>query len=147
MLIQHLQDFRWEDTPVTSYKEEPGTHYQNVTRQVLFDGAFPDLPVQLRYFEIKAGGYSTLEKHRHAHLVVIFRGKGKALEGGRIYPVKEKDVIAIGPDTFHQFRATEGTPLGFLCLVNEDRDRPALPSEEEWDKLLENPQVAEFIRR
>ncbi|HWQ79718.1 MAG TPA: cupin domain-containing protein [Anaerovoracaceae bacterium] len=147
MLLQNLPDFRWDKTSLMTYKEEPGTHYKGTTRQVLFDGAFPDLPVQLRYFEIQADGYSTLEKHQHAHLVVIMQGKGQVLDGDQIHSVETNDVITFGPDTFHQLRATEGEPLGFLCLVNVDRDRPVLPSEEEWNKLCENPQVAEFIRR
>lgn len=147
MLLRNLPDFHWNNTSVLSYKEEPGTHYKDITRQVLFDGAFSDLPVQLRYFEIQADGYSTLEKHEHAHLVVILRGRGQALDGDRIHSVKEKDVLTFSPHTFHQLRANAGEPLGFLCLVNVDRDKPILPSEEDWSRLCENPQVAEFIRR
>ena len=50
---------------------------KDVTRQVLYDGAF-DIPCQFRYFECLPGGYSTLGYHEHTHMVMIFRGKGKS---------------------------------------------------------------------
>jgi hypothetical protein len=48
--------------------------------------------------------------------------------------------------TWHQFRASENEPLGFLCLVNAERDRPQLPGPEELRALRQNPAVAEFIQ-
>jgi ribulose-bisphosphate carboxylase large chain len=30
----------------------------------------------VRYFEIAPGGYSTLEKHEHEHVVIPIRGRG-----------------------------------------------------------------------
>ena len=35
------------------------------------------------------------------------------------------------PLTWHQFRATKGEPLGFLCMVNAQRDKPQLPTAED----------------
>ncbi len=147
MLLRHLQGFRWDETSLLSYREEPGTHFKNITRQILFDGGQSDLPIQLRYFEIQAGGYSTLEKHLHTHLVMIIRGEGHVLDGDQIYRVQEQDLIVIESGVFHQFCATGNTPLGFLCLVNLERDRPILPTDEEWEELCKNSQIAEFIRR
>jgi hypothetical protein len=48
--------------------------------------------------------------------------------------------------TWHQFRAAEDAPLGFLCLVSSERDRPQLPSDEDLAALRRNPAIAAFIR-
>ncbi|MEA4924654.1 MAG: cupin domain-containing protein [Syntrophomonadaceae bacterium] len=144
MLIKHLDNYQWQDVPILAYKDE-GIHYKNITRQVLCEG-LADVPCQLRYFEIAPEGHSTLEHHEHAHLVVIFRGEGEALLDNKIYPVKEKDVITIPAHTWHQFRANQRCALGFLCLVNIERDRPILPTADDLEALRRNPDVAAFIR-
>lgn len=144
MLIKHLGNYDWENTPILNYKEE-GTHFKSITRRILC-GGLEDVPCQLRYFEIAPDGHSTLEHHQHSHLVIIFRGEGEALLGDKIYPVQEKDVVTIPALTWHQFRATKGTALGFLCLVNINRDHPLRPTEEDLKLLRQNPEVASFIR-
>ncbi len=45
----------------------------------------------------------------------------------------------------HPIRATDGEPLGFLCMVNAMRDRPQLPTEQELAALKANPAVAGFL--
>jgi quercetin dioxygenase-like cupin family protein len=137
--------FRWDAIPVLAYKEEPGTHFRQIARQVLF-GGHPALPAELRYFEIDAGGHSTLERHRHVHVVVILRGRGRALVGDQVHEARAFDVIRIAPSTWHQFRATYGEPLGFLCMVAADRDRPEMPDAEALAQLRGHSDVAEFIR-
>ena len=37
--------------------------------------------------------------------------------------------------TWHQFRAAPDAPLGFLCLVAAERDRPELPSESDAGEI------------
>ncbi len=143
MRIPYRGDFRWADIPVKEYKTD-GTHFKDITRQVLFDD--PELACQLRYFEIEPGGHSTLERHQHVHAVMIFRGRGRALVGHSVIPVQTFDLVQIPSMTWHQFRATEGEHLGFLCLVNCDRDRPTLPTEEDLTELRQHPEVADFIR-
>lgn len=144
MLIKYLDNYDWENVALLPYKEE-GTCYKDITRQVLCEG-LADVPCQLRYFEMAPDGYSTLEHHQHAHLVMIFRGEGEVLLGAKIHAVREKDVITIPAHTWHQFRATKGTSFGFLCLVNVERDKPVLPTEEDLEQLRQDPDIAAFIR-
>jgi S-methyl-1-thioxylulose 5-phosphate methylthiotransferase len=47
--------------------------------------------------------------------------------------------------TWHQFRATKGEPLGFLCMVNAERDKPQLPSDEDLAQMRTDPAVAAFL--
>lgn len=138
------EPFRWEDIPLLAYKEE-GTHFHKITRQVLFEGG-EKLGCQWRYFEISEGGHSTLEKHDHIHSVMIIRGKGEAFVGDEVRAIGTMDLVYIPSMTWHQFRANQNDYLGFLCLVNCDRDRPIRPTDEDLRYLRQNPKVAEFIR-
>ena len=47
--------------------------------------------------------------------------------------------------TWHQFRATKNEPLGFLCMVNAERDKPQLPTADDVDRLKRNPAIAAFL--
>ncbi|HVT11294.1 MAG TPA: cupin domain-containing protein [Fimbriimonadaceae bacterium] len=144
-MIRHQEDeCRWEGVEVRPYKED-GNVFKSVTRQTLFEGAH-DLPVELRYFEVGEGGHSTLERHEHSHLVMVVRGSGQVLVGDAISEIGMRDLVHIPPMTWHQFRATKGEPLGFLCVVNAERDRPQRPGEAEMAELSQDPNVAEFIR-
>ena len=138
-------DYRWQDVDVLEYKNEGSAPFKDVTRQVLFENA--NLACQLRYFEVAAGGYSTLERHEHVHAVMVFRGRGQCLVGDQVFDIDTQDLINIPPMAWHQFRATTDEPLGFLCLVNCERDRPQLPNTEDLAEMCKNPKVANFIRR
>ncbi len=144
ILLRARDDFRWESIPVLAYKET-GNHFRNITRQILYPGD-PALPVQWRYFEIADGGHSTLERHEHLHVVMVIRGLGRVLVGDRVLDIGLHDVIHIPAVTWHQFRATEGAPLGFLCVVHVDRDKPQLPDDDALAALRRDPRVAQFIR-
>lgn len=143
-VIRQSDAYRWEGIDIHPYKED-GTHFRDIVRHTLFRGE-TDLPVELRYFEVGAGGHSTLERHHHVHLVMILRGRGRVLNGDRVHDVTEHDVVYIPPLTWHQFRATEGEPLGFLCVVSAERDRPERPGPDEEALLRRDPAIAEFIR-
>jgi quercetin dioxygenase-like cupin family protein len=134
---------RWDGVPVLAYKEDETTPFKSVTRQVLFSS--PDLKGELRYFEVAAGGFSTLERHHHVHGVMIFRGKGTCLVGDRVTTVAQGDLVYIPPSTWHQFRATTAEPLGFLCLVDATRDKPELPTAEALAELRRNPVIKAFL--
>ena len=135
--------FTWDGTETLVYKQDESP-FRDVTRQVLYDGAF-DIPCQFRYFEVKPGGYSTLEYHEHTHMVMIFRGRGQVLLGDRIESVGVGDFIEIPSGTLHQFRANEGDYIGFLCLVNIERDKVKLPTPEQVEALRRNPEIRKFL--
>ncbi len=138
------EDRGWERVEITRYKEAGSAPFRDITRQLLFDEA--GLQCELRYFEIAPGGYSTLERHRHAHAVLILVGRGRCLIGDTVHEVGEHDLVGVPSHAWHQFRADEHAPLGFLCMVNRDRDRPELPGRDELERLRRVPEVAAFIR-
>jgi len=143
-LRPQLADCRWEGVELMQYKQEGSAPFKDITRQVLFDD--PALAAQVRYFEMRPGGYSTLERHEHLHAVMILRGRGRCLVGDKVLDVTEHDLIHIPAMTWHQFRASDAVPLGFLCVVNAERDRPQLPGESDLAALRANPAISEFIR-
>ena len=133
----------WEQVAVHAYKQEAGVPFKDITRRLLFSS--PALGCELRYFEMAPGGYSTLERHQHVHAVLILRGRGQCLVGNEVRAIDANDLVYIPALTWHQFRATEAEPLGFLCMVNATRDKPQLPSAEELAKLKSDPVVAHFL--
>lgn len=135
---------RWEGVEPMQYKQEGSAPFRDITRQVLFDD--PALAAQVRYFEMQPEGYSTLERHQHMHAVMILRGSGRCLVGDRVFDVAQGDLVSIPAMAWHQFRATNGEPLGFLCVVNSERDRPQLPDDAELRALHDNPAISGFIR-
>jgi quercetin dioxygenase-like cupin family protein len=138
------ENFRWEGVPHLPYKQDGSAPFKDISRQPLFHA--DSLECELRYFEIDPGGYSTLERHEHAHAVVILRGLGECLVGDEVRPVKQFDLISIPSWHWHQFRAYKGEALGFLCMVNKMRDRPQLPSQEDIQRLAAIPEVATFLQ-
>ena len=124
-VIRHQGDFQWEGIPLESYKTDSET-WKGISRRELCGKRGESPQFHVRYFEIAPGGYSTLEKHEHEHVVIPMRGQGEVQFGCTIYNVNFGDVVYVSPNDPHQFRnkddATE--PFGFLCLVNADRDPP-----------------------
>jgi quercetin dioxygenase-like cupin family protein len=142
-LFRAFRAYRWDDVTCMPYKEEGAAPFKAISRQVLF--AEQPLGCELRYFEMAPGGYSTLERHEHMHAVMILRGNGHCLVGEEVRAVKPFDLVTIPGWSWHQFRATQGEPFGFLCMVNALRDRPQLPTDEELTALKGNPAVAAFL--
>ena len=141
---RHDGQFHWQDVEVLAYKETGAAPFTDVTRQVLFED--PNLGCQWRYFEVAPGGHTTLERHQHVHAVMVVRGRGRALVGDRLHDLANHDLVKVPPLTWHQFRAPDDEPLGFLCLVNAERDRPQLPQAEDLEALRADAETAEFIR-
>jgi quercetin dioxygenase-like cupin family protein len=143
MSVRRFTEYGWEGVEVLAYKD--GGPYRGVTRQVLFEGE-ASLPAQWRYFEVEPGGHSTLERHEHIHYVLILRGRGRCLVGDTISEIAAHDLVEVPRLAWHQFRAAEDAPLGFLCLVSATRDRPQLPSADDLAALRGKPSIADFIR-
>jgi mannose-6-phosphate isomerase-like protein (cupin superfamily) len=141
---RRAKEYRWEGVDELPYKEDDRALYKSITRQVLFSD--PEMQGELRYFEVAPGGFSTLERHQHMHAVLILRGRGHCLVGDEVRPVDTRDLVTVPPMTWHQFRATKGEPLGFLCMVNATRDKPQLPTPEDLAKLAANAEIAAFLR-
>lgn len=142
-ILRRYGDFTWAGVPLHPYKDDGSAPFKNITRQTLFSG--PQHAGELRYFEMAAGGYSTLERHEHVHGVMILRGSGQALVGAQVYDIAPFDLITVQPITWHQFRANKGEPLGFLCLVNAERDKPQLPTENQLAELRSRPEIRTFL--
>jgi quercetin dioxygenase-like cupin family protein len=134
LVRKHTGDYRWNSVDVLAYKQDGAAPFRDVTRQVLFDGQ--DLPAQLRYFEVAPGGWTTLERHEHVHSVMVIRGKGQCLVGQEAHELAMHDLVSVPPMTWHQFHAAPDEPLGFLCLVSTERDRPQLPRQEEVEAIV-----------
>jgi quercetin dioxygenase-like cupin family protein len=146
IFAQYLGNFDWDNVEVLAYKDDDGNpSFKDVTRRKLYAENSGD-GLEVRYFEVSAGGHTTLEKHEHTHTVIPIRGSGSCLVGSEVLELKVHDVVYVPTWTWHQFRASENEALGFLCMVKVDRDRPTLPTSAEIDEMRKNSRVAEFIR-
>lgn len=134
--IIQARQYRWQDVPLREYKTADDS-FRGVTRQTLLDGdAAQGLPFSTRYFEVEPGGFTSLEHHQHTHTVVILRGTGEVLLERRVEAIAPHDCIFIAPDTLHRFYAGPHEPLGFLCMVASERDRPLQPDETQLRERL-----------
>ena len=130
-VLAHRPGFEWAGRPSTAYKDArdlaQALAFKGV-RRVELVGKFGERSrTDLRYFEIEPGGYSSLEKHLHAHVVIGARGRGVLVLGSRREPLSPMDVACIGPLEPHQLRNESSEPFGFFCIVDHDRDRPEAP--------------------
>lgn len=116
-----------------------------VTRHTL---AHPEeLPAnwEIRYFEFEPGGYSSLEKHRHVHFVIVLRGCGRVLVGDRVVVCRPFDAVYVPSLAPHRWMNAGAEPFGFLCTVDRDRDRPMPLEDREWETLGSNPETAPYV--
>lgn len=142
-----FEDFEWEGIEKIDYKpkDESAVTFSNVTRQNIFESK-NGINFDARYFECNKDGYTTLEKHDHAHVVLILRGQGKVLVGKEILDVKPYDLVVIPSQYAHQLINTSDEPFGFMCTVNATRDKFRLLSRKEMDDLIKIPKVRKTIR-
>lgn len=115
-------DGRWPELPVRRYRE--AADGPRVTRRVLVDRDDAGLAGELRFFEVAPGEATRFERHEHAHAVVVLTGHGHVRLGDELEPIEPFDLIYVAPGTPHRFLAAPDAPLGFLCLVDRERDRP-----------------------
>jgi quercetin dioxygenase-like cupin family protein len=137
----------WDAISPKEYKTS-GTNFKDITRHsILGEGENEhELNMQTRVFRIKAGGYSSLEYHRHPHSVMIIEGRGSVVLGDEVHALETFDVVYISPETIHQFHADKGDPLSFLCVVDRYRDRPAIPDPQMLEEVMGNSEARKKVR-
>ncbi|MEJ2192819.1 MAG: cupin domain-containing protein [Nitrospirota bacterium] len=122
-LHRHRPDFTWTGVKTERYKDADGT-WSSVLRRTLIGGKAERTAFHVRYFEVAPGGHTTLEQHRHEHVVLCMRGRGECVVGRRKHGLSPLDVLYVPPFAAHQLRNPHGEPFGFLCIVDAERDRP-----------------------
>ena len=113
----------WEGIAPRPYKRADGS-WSGVTRSLLAGGPESACAFELRYFELAPGGRSSYERHRHEHAVLVLRGSGEVVLGDVVHEVRAGDLVRVAGGDAHQFRNRGTEPLGFLCVVDRDRDEP-----------------------
>jgi quercetin dioxygenase-like cupin family protein len=128
-MIHRFSNWNWSGINAQTYKDDPGT-WVAVTRRAFTDDASTSFEV--RYFEIEPNGYTSFERHRHEHLVVVLRGRGRVRLGADWHDLSPHDVVRVPADLPHRFQSETAEPFGILCIVDRDRDRPNIldPTEE-----------------
>jgi len=117
---------RWPELAVRAYRDDAPGGSLDVTRRRLLSVADGDdaLAFELRFFEVAPGGTSSLEHHEHPHAVVVLTGRGTVRLGAERHEIEPFDVVYVAPGEVHRFEASRGESLGFLCVVDSERDRP-----------------------
>lgn len=140
------ENYKWEDAEQKVYKTD-SDNFRDIHRYSLLGETEKDLNFQTRYFEIEPDGYSSLEKHRHPHTVIIIRGKGSVILGNKVTEVQLHDVVYISPETIHQFHADKDDFLGFICIVDRYRDKPVIPGDDAINEQITSKKVRRKIRK
>ncbi|GAB4390183.1 MAG: hypothetical protein Kow0025_20470 [Thermodesulfovibrionales bacterium] len=123
-LYRAREDYSWTGVKTERYKACDGT-WADVIRRVIVGGARGErAKFHFRYLEIAPGGRTTLERHRHEHVVVCVRGRGMCLAGEKEHEMGNLDVLYVAPDAPHQLWNPFDEPFGFFCIVDARRDRP-----------------------
>ncbi len=144
-LYRHRGNYRWEGVSPEPYKAQ-SEDWAAAQRMVFIGQAAEPLDFHLRYFELEPGGFTSLEKHEHAHVVIVVRGKGTVVAGSACWSVGFLDALYIAPFTPHQLLNTGEEPFGFFCIVDAVRDRPQPLSPSELQRLLAIPRVRAVLR-
>ena len=119
-----FDQFNWEGRESVQYKQLDDIAYKGVRRIELIGKQGEDLDFDLRYFEIEQGGFSSLEKHQHTHVIIVVRGQGEVLVDDEVYTANTNDIVYIRPMKAHQLKNREREPFGFYCIVDHQRDQP-----------------------
>lgn len=122
---KNMGNFRWSGVKDEPYKTS-GEDWSNIIRRVLIGARGESTRFHVRYFEIAPKGNSSLELHRHEHVVICVKGSGVVLTGRTKRVMDFMDIIYISPDIVHQLLNPYNRPFGFLCIVNSRRDKPKI---------------------
>jgi ribulose-bisphosphate carboxylase large chain len=123
IIYKHRGSCRWTGVATDKYKQLDGG-WHSISRRVLVGKRGESAKFHLRYFEIAPGGCSSLERHRHEHVVICISGKGRVRLGEKSYLIANLDTVYISPNKAHQLLNPYKEPFGFFCIVNAKRDRP-----------------------
>jgi len=132
----------WEGVEPSGYA--PDGSGTGVVRHTLVgdrkaDRSEPGPQMELRYFEVRPGAASRLEKHEHEHYVIVKTGYGYAIVGDKAMEIAPGDVVYVGPLQVHQFVNRGDEPFGFYCFVDTCRDFSQQPTREELARLDASP--------
>ena len=142
------KSFSWSGVKATTYADEnnaDGRHWRGTHRHII-KGREEGGTFDVRYFEVEAEGYTSLERHAHIHSVICVRGEGYAIVGDEVHSLREFDHLYVSPNQPHQFVNAGSRPFGFLCIVDSPRDRPQALSDAEIAALKRNPKTGPKIR-
>jgi ribulose-bisphosphate carboxylase large chain len=121
------EGFQWRGRESSPYKDAGDLAFKGV-RRVELVGKFGERShCDLRYFEVQPGGYTSLEKHLHTHIIIGARGEAVLSLDDRRLPFRRHDVAYIAPLEVHQLINETDEPFGFYCIVDHERDRPMMP--------------------
>jgi quercetin dioxygenase-like cupin family protein len=79
------------------------------------------------------------------HVVVVVRGRGRALVGDRVVELAPIDLVRTPPLAPHRWLNAGDEPFGFLCAVDAERDRPQPLADAEWEALRADPATAPLV--
>ncbi len=122
-ILKQIKNGEWEGLKKTIYKPD-GSHFSGTTRTILYTPSESEAGFEVRYFEIKPGGYTSLEKHRHIHFVISKRGEGEVKIGRDWQMLTPNSIALIPPNCPHQLRNNSDKMFGFYCIVDHLRDKP-----------------------
>jgi ribulose-bisphosphate carboxylase large chain len=118
---------QWSNRESTPYKDADDLTFKGVRRVELVGKFGEQTRCDLRYFEVEPGGFTSLEKHLHTHIVIGARGTGVLTMGNQRVAIEPMDVVYLEPLEVHQLCNETREPFGFLCIVDHERDRPMKP--------------------
>jgi ribulose-bisphosphate carboxylase large chain len=126
-ILQFSQGFQWQGRSDRVYKTQSDLGFNGVRRVELIGKSGEQADFDLRYFEIAPGGFTSLEKHLHTHVIIGARGQGMLIAEQSRTEVRSFDVAYVAPLEVHQLRNETTEAFGFFCIVDRNRDRPMQP--------------------
>jgi len=129
-VVRHLKfedGFQWSNRESSPYKDAADLAFKGVRRVELVGKFAERTRCDLRYFEVEPGGFTSLEKHLHTHIIIGARGTGLLTMGNQRIALEPMDIVYLHPLEVHQLHNETQAPFGFLCIVDHDRDRPMKP--------------------
>lgn len=85
--------------------------------------------VELRVFDIPAGGSSTRDRHAHEHAVLVLSGRARLMLDEAVHELGPGDHAFVGAWQVHQLTVLGSEALRFVCTAPALRDRAVPPQE------------------